>query len=67
MALDDLWNNRYSKQTQSNNVKIYINDVLNYFPKEKKLNSFMKYVFKKEGLEAEVDENKKTVRLRKAA
>ena len=34
---------------------------------KKKLNSFMKYVFKKEGLEAEVDENKKTVRLKKAA
>ena len=37
MALDDLWNKRYSKQSQSNNVKIYITDVLNYFPKEKLL------------------------------
>jgi len=39
-ALDALWDKQYANQEQGKNVKSYINDVLNYFPKEKKLNSF---------------------------
>ena len=39
-ALDALWNSQYSKQEQTANTKIYIKDVLNFFDKNKKLNSF---------------------------
>ncbi len=39
-ALDALWDKQYANQEQGKNVKSYMNDVLNYFPKEKKLNSF---------------------------
>jgi integrase len=39
-ALDALWEKQYSNQEQGRNVKSYVKDVLNYFPKEKKLNSF---------------------------
>ena len=40
-ALDALWEKQYANQEQGKNVKSYMNDVLNYFPKEKKLNSFL--------------------------
>ena len=39
-ALDALWEKQYANQEQGKNVKSYMTDVLNYFPKEKKLNSF---------------------------
>ena len=39
-ALDALWDKQYANQEQGKNVKSYMTDVLNYFPKEKKLNSF---------------------------
>ena len=39
-ALDALWESKYSKQEQTRNTKIYVKDVLNFFDKDKKLNSF---------------------------